>query len=214
MPAGAEVDRRRSWRRSESPVLAVRPLPLFGILSALALLPVTLAACVSAEHRASGRVFSLPRHQPDDGLAVVTRPRGEGLHLWLDTDTGEPGWCRPRWNPDAARLRGGDGPSPTSSGRASRQEFYAAMARGRVRLELRRHFEALCRRKAPRRSFAWTEPPRRPQEFRPPPLARFEEEHLLSHPNAIRRAEKQLLGLPLIPADWRDERQLRPPDGP
>ncbi len=40
-----------------------------------------------AGERSSGRVFPLPRHTPHDGLAVVTRPGGEGLHLYLDTDT-------------------------------------------------------------------------------------------------------------------------------
>ena len=41
-----------------------------------------------------------------------------------------------------------------------------------------------------------------------------EEAELLSHPRAVRRAEKTLLGQPLTPDDWDDAPRPRPPDGP
>jgi hypothetical protein len=170
--------------------------------------------CVPAVDRSSGRVFPLPRHDPHDGLAVVTRPGGEGLHIYLDTDTRSPGECAPRWHPEAARLRGGDGPAPTSTGRVAAAEFFAALQRGRVRQALRREVEALCRARAPKRWFVWREPPRNAAEVREEPLPLLEEAHLLSHPTAVRRAEKQLLGLPLSPEDRVDRPLPRPPDGP
>lgn len=178
---------------------------------AVGLLLLLLTACLPAERRPSGRIYPLPRQQPGDGLAVVNRPRGEGLQIWLDPDTSRPGLCTPRWNPDAARLQGGNGPRPRATGRASRQEFYAAMASARVRWQLWRQFALLCRQRAPQRRFVWTEPPRRAQEFRPAPLLMLEEQHLLSDPRSIRRAEKRLLGQPLSPEDLVDGEQ--PPAG-
>ncbi len=186
-----------------------RALPAASLLAALA-----LTGCQPAERRSSGRVFPLPRQHPDDALAVVTRPGGEGLQIWIDPDTTSPGVCRPRWNPDAARLTGGDGPRPRATGRAPRAEFYAAMARGEVRWQLRRLAASVCRRVAPERAFRWSEPPRSAAEFRPPAPLKLEDRHLLSHPNAIRRAEKRLLGEPLTPEDLID-RELPPePPGP
>jgi hypothetical protein len=99
-------------------------------LLVLPLLAAVLAGCVPADQRPSGRVYPLPRHQPNDGLAVVSRPGGEGLHIWIETDTARPGVCRPRWLPDAARLRGGNGPQPTSFGLAPRQEFFQVSGAG------------------------------------------------------------------------------------
>jgi hypothetical protein len=184
-------------------------------------LPIATAAllllssgCVPASERASGRVFPLPRHEPHDGLAVVSRPGGEGLHIYLDTNTSRPGDCAPRWHPEAARLRGGDGPAPTSTGRVAAEEFFAALRRGRVRQALRREMEALCRTRAPKRGFVWREPPRTAAEVEEGPWPLLEEEHLLSHPTAVRRAEKQLLGLPLSPEDLVDKPLDRPPNGP
>ena len=189
------------------PVLRFRSLPLL-------LLPLLLAGCVPASERASWRIFPLPRHAPHDGLAVVTRPGGEGLHLYLDTDTHAAGICRPRWNPDAARLRGGDGPRPQSTGLAPRAEFFDALGHGPLRLVLRQQFEALCRRRAPRAEVVWVEPPRSPREVRSAPLPLWEERDLLSNPKVVKRAEKRLLGQPLTPDDFRDEEPPRPPDGP
>ncbi len=187
------------------------PVRLPLLLPCVALL---LVGCVPAEERPSWRVFALPRQRPGDGLAVVNRPGGEGLHLWLDVHTGEKGLCRPSWNPDGARLQGGNGARPTSTGRAPREEFFQALEHGPVRLALRQQMEALCRQVAPERTFAWQPPPRRPQDLPPERVPMLQEEDLLSHPTVVRRTEKQLLGQPLTPEDW-DERPLpRAPDGP
>ena len=175
---------------------------------------LSLAGCVPAAQRASGWVYPLPRYQPNDGLAVVSRPGGAGLHLWLDTDTSEPGRCSPRWNPDAARLRAGNGPRPTSAGRASRQEFYDAMALGPVRWQLRRQFAALCRQRAPGSRFVWLEPPRRAEDYRPAPYPMVEGRNLLSNPKAVLRAEKRLLGQPIEPEDFENEEPPPVPPGP
>jgi hypothetical protein len=167
-------------------------------------LAAVLAGCVPADQRPSGRVYPLARHQPNDGLAVVSRPGGEGLHIWIETDTSRPGVCRPRWLPDAARLRGGNGPQPTSFGLAPQEEFFQALERGTVRLALRRQMEALCSQRAPGSSFLWEPPPRTAAQHRPPVLPLLEEPDLLSDPRTIRRAEKQLLGLPLTPEDLEE----------
>ena len=189
-----------------------RPFPLGALTLAAAL--SCLTGCVPAAERASGWVYPLPRHQPNDGLAVGTRPGGEGLHLWLDTDTSVPGQCSPRWNPDAARLQQGRGASPSSSGRAPRQEFYGAMARGAVRWQLRRQFAALCRQRAPQSRFLWQEPPRRAEDFRPRAYPLVEERNLLSNPKAVLRAEKRLLGQRLQPQDFQNEEPEKEPPGP
>ena len=192
--------------------MAVPPrLPLAVLPPVLALL---VSGCVPAAERASWRIFGLPRQRPGDGLAVVNRPRGEGLHLWLDVDTGERGVCQPIWNPDGARLRGGNGAEPTSMGRAPREEFFEAVARGPVRLALRRQMEQLCRERAPDRGFRWRPPPRGPRDLPPERLPLLEAADLLSHPRAVRRAEKRLLGQPLTAEDWDDRRLPPPPQGP
>ena len=178
--------------------------PLGCFLLGLPLVVILRAGCVPAEQRSSGRVYPLPRHQPHDGLAVVTRPGGQGLHIWIETDTSRPGVCRPRWLPDAARLQGGNGPAATSFGLAPREEFFLAQERGPVRLALRRQAEGLCRQRAPASVFVWEPPPRTAAEHRPPVLPLLEEPDLLSDPRAIRRAEKQLLGLPLTPDDLEE----------
>jgi hypothetical protein len=182
--------------------------------TAALLLLVTAAGCVPAGERSSGRVFPLPRHEPHDGLAVVTRPGGEGLHVYLDTDTRHPGSCAPRWHVETARLSNGDSPSPTSTGRVAAAEFFTALQRGRVRLALRREIEALCRNRAPRRWFVWREPPFTAAEVVLDPLPPLEDAQMLSHPTAVRRAEKQLLGQPLSPDDLVDKPLPRGVDGP
>ena len=184
--------------------------PLGCLLLGVPLVAVLLAGCVPADQRPSGRVYPLPRHQPHDGLAVVTRPGGEGLHIWIETDTSRPGVCRPRWLPDAARLQGGNGPEPTSFGLAPRQEFFQAQERGIVRLALRQQVEGLCHQRAPASVFLWDPPPRTAAEYRPPVLPLLEEPELLSAPRAIRRAEKRLLGLPLTPDDLEEPQEPQP----
>ncbi|MFO0015855.1 MAG: hypothetical protein ACK52U_04770 [Synechococcaceae cyanobacterium] len=164
----------------------------------LALLTLLLvsAGCQPAHLRPSWRVYPLPRQEANDGLAVVNQPDGYGLHIWIETDTSREGICRPRWIPAAARLFNGNGSAPFSSGLATPAEFYEAVRQGPVRQALRRQMEALCRERAPRSDFVWSEPPRRAGEYKPPPLASLEERHLLSDPDAIKRAEQQLLGAP------------------
>jgi hypothetical protein len=167
-------------------------------LRSLAILALLLASvgCQPAHLRPSWRVYPLPRQVANDGLAVVNQPDGYGLHIWVETDTSREGICRPRWNPAAARLFNGNGTTPFSSGLATPAEFYEAVRRGPVRQALRRQIEALCRQRAPRSDFVWSEPPRRAAEYKPPPLASLEERHLLSDPDAIKRAEQRLLGAP------------------
>ncbi|MEB3200680.1 MAG: hypothetical protein VKK62_09170, partial [Synechococcaceae cyanobacterium] len=124
-----------------SPLAPSCPPPLLlrrRWLPLAALLLLVSAGCEPAHRRASWRLLPLPRLQPHDGLAVVSQPDGYGLHIWLETDTSREGVCRPRWNPDAARLFNGNGSAPFSSGLATRQEFYAAMQRSPVRWALRR----------------------------------------------------------------------------
>jgi hypothetical protein len=145
---------------------------------------------------------------------VVNRPGGRGLHIWIDTDTSRPQECRPRWNPDAARLVEGNGPTPRSTGRAPREEFFAAMGHGPVRLALQQQVTALCRSLAPERRFVWIEPPRSAQAWTPPAYPLLEEEHLLSDPKAVRRAEKRLLGLPLLPEDFEEMEEEPEVPGP
>jgi len=190
--------------------------PLAATLQATALLASALAVggCVNGETHSSGLILPLLRHTPGDGLAVVNGPRGRGIHIWLDPDTSVAGICQPRWNPDPARLSRGEDGTLTSGGRAPRQEFYAALQRGPVRLALRRQLAILCRQRAPSSHFRWREPPRSDAAFLPMLQPLWEEEHLLSNPRAVRRTEKQLLGLPLSPDDWDDRLPPRPPDGP
>jgi hypothetical protein len=120
----------------------------------------------------------------------------------------------PSWNPDGARLRGGNGAQPSSTGRAPRQEFFQALEHGQVRLALRQQMEELCRQLAPDRAFRWQPPPRTPGELAPERVPMVQEADLLSHPNAVRRAEKLLLGQPLTPEDWDDKPLPLPPPGP
>ena len=129
---------------------------------ALAVLLAVLTACVPAQQRPSWRIYPLQRSQPHDGLAVVNQPDGYGLHLWLETDTSTAGLCKPRWVIDGSRLFNGNGTVPFSSGLASRQEFFQAVARPDVIRALRRELQALCLARAPRSSWQWQDPPRQP----------------------------------------------------
>lgn len=201
-------------RRPARPRRGRRPSTAQGGLAALVAAALLATGCVNNVQHSSGRVFPLPRQQPGDGLAVVNAPGGRGIHIWLDPNSETPGLCLPRWNPDPARLVGGDGPQPRSGGRAPRQEFYEALRRGRVRLALRQQMAQLCRQRAPGSRFQWQPPPRSDQDFLPVQVPLLEEEHLLSHPTAVRRREKQLLGQPLQSDDWDDRWPPRPPDGP
>jgi hypothetical protein len=125
---------------------------------------------------------------------VVSQPDGYGLHLWIDTDTGTKGVCRPRWSVDPARLFNGNGSHPFSSGLATREEFFEAVARADVRRALRRQSEALCRDRAAASRFQWQEPPRSPREVKAEAYPLLEEPDLLSDPNAVQEREQRLLG--------------------
>ena len=105
-------------------------MPRLRLLWGVALL---LGACAAPKEPPSWRLFPLERHSPHDGVAVVNQPDGYGLHIYLETDTSFPGVCRPRWLPDPARLFNGNGSTPFSSGLATREEFFDAVARRDVR---------------------------------------------------------------------------------
>lgn len=165
-------------------------------LGAAALLGLLASGCTPAHRRASWAIYPLPRQQPHDGVAVVSQPDGYGLHIWIDADLSESGICQPRWRPDAARLFNGNGSAPFSSGLATREEFFQAVARGDVRRMLRRESEALCRKRAAQRRFRWQEPPRQPDQVREESFPLLQEHELLSDPKAIETLENQLLKPP------------------
>ena len=160
------------------------------------MLGLLASGCAPAHRRASWAIYPLPRQQPHDGVAVVSQPDGYGLHIWIAADLSESGICQPRWRPDAARLFNGNGSAPFSSGLATREEFFQAVARGDVRRMLRRESEALCRKRAAQRSFRWQEPPREAGQVREEPFPLLQEHELLSDPKAIEKLENQLLKPP------------------
>ena len=156
--------------------------PLASRLIAAPLLAAALLGCVPLQRRATWVIYPLQRSQPHDGLAVVNQPDGYGLHLWLETDTSQQGVCRPRWLVDPARLFNGNGSVPFSSGLATRQEFFDAVARKDVRRALRRELEALCKARAPRARWQWQEPPRDERSIPAAVFPSLEENDLLSPP--------------------------------
>ena len=162
-----------------------------GLVTPLAL--VLLTACVPAQRRASWAIYPLQRAQPHDGLAVVSQPDGYGLHLWLDTDTTQEGVCRPRWLADPARLFNGNGTAPFSSGLATREEFFQAVARKDVRRALRRELQALCAARAPKAQWQWSEPPRTPAQIKVQTFPLVEEQDLLPPASEVRQREEELL---------------------
>ena len=152
-----------------------------------------LAGCVPAQRRPSWAIYPLQRSQPHDGLAVVSQPDGYGVHLWLATDTTQPGVCRPRWLADPARLFNGNGTAPFSSGLATRAEFFAVVARKDVQRALRRELQALCQGRAPRAEWRWSEPPRSPAQVKQPSFPMVEEQDLLPPASEIRQQEEAIL---------------------
>ena len=86
--------------------------------------------------------------------------------IWRQTPA-FPGVCRPRWLPDPARLFNGNGSTPFSSGLATRQEFFDAVARSDVRALLKGEVKALCLARAPEDRWQWTEPPRKEEQVVP-----------------------------------------------
>lgn len=164
--------------------VAGRTLPLLALL---------LVGCVPAQRRASWAIYPLQRSQPHDGLAVVSQPDGYGLHLWLETDTSQSGVCRPRWLADPARLFNGNGSAPFSSGLATRAEFFQAVARKDVQRALRRELEALCKARAPRASWQWSEPPRDASQVKVQTFPLVEEQDLLPPAAEVLQQEEELL---------------------
>lgn len=130
---------------------------------------------------------------PHDGVAVVNQPDGYGLHIYLETDTSFPGVCRPRWLPDPARLFNGNGSTPFSSGLATREEFFDAVARRDVRGLLKSELKALCQARAPEDRWQWIEPPRNDNQVVPVQLPSLEEEDLLTNPVEELKRARQLL---------------------
>jgi hypothetical protein len=165
-------------------------MPRLRLLWGVALL---LGACTASKEPPSWRLFPLQRHVPHDGVAVVNQPDGFGLHIYLETDTSFPRVCRPRWLPDPARLFNGNGSTPFSSGLATRQEFFDAVARSDVRALLKGELKALCLARAPEDRWQWTEPPRKEDQVVPVQLPSLEEEDLLTNPVEELKRARQLL---------------------
>ena len=157
------------------------------------LLAAALVGCVPAHRSASWAIYPLQRSQPHDGLAVVSQPDGYGLHLWLETDTSQEGVCRPRWLADPARLFNGSGSAPFSSGLATRAEFFEAVARKDVLRELKSELEALCKVRAPKAHWQWSEPPRKPADVKVQTFPLVEEQDLLPSPYEVRQQEEELM---------------------
>ena len=152
-----------------------------------------LVGCGAPKDPPSWRLFPLQRYIPHDGVAVVNQPDGYGLHIHLETDTSVAGVCRPRWLPDPARLFNGNGTTPFSSGLATRQEFFDAVARRDVRALLQKELEALCQARAPEDRWQWTEPPLKEDQVVPVQLPSLEEEDLLTDPVEELKRARQLL---------------------
>ena len=152
-----------------------------------------LLGCVPAQRRPTWAIYPLQRSRPHDGLAVVSQPDGYGVHLWLATDTTQAGVCRPRWLADPARLFNGNGTAPFSSGLATREEFFQAVARKDVRRALRRELQALCAARAPKAQWQWSEPPRTPAQIKVQTFPLVEEQDLLPPASEVRQREEELL---------------------
>ena len=194
-PPGSRPVAGHAAREPRTP--AISPRPRLAPLALLApLLLLASAGCQPAHLRPSWRVYPLPRQVANDGLAVVNQPDGYGLHIWVDTDTSQEGLCRPRWNPAAARLFNGNGTTPFSSGLATRAEFFAVVARQDVKRALRRELEALCKARAAKATWRWSEPPRSPAQVKSPSFPLVEEPDLLPPPSEVRQREEALLGVP------------------
>ena len=163
-----------------------------GRISGLTMLLV-LTAC-SEPQRPSWRVFPLERRTPHDGLAVVSQPDGFGLHLFLETDTDDPGVCTPRWFPDAARLFNGNGSAPFSAGLAPREEFFSVVRRRDVRRALQSELKALCQQRAPTARWQWIAPPSDASQVMPVQLPAYEQKDLLTDPAEEKKRENELLG--------------------
>ena len=160
-------------------VLWTRLQQLVSRLIAWPLVAAALVGCVPLQRRASWVIYPLQRAQPHDGLAVVNQPDGYGLHIWLETDSSQPGICKPRWLADPARLFNGNGTAPFSSGLATRAEFFAAVARKDVQRALKRELQALCQARSPRARWQWMPLPLKASEVKTQTFPQLEEPDLL-----------------------------------
>jgi hypothetical protein len=159
-----------------------------------------LVSCGVSSEPPSWRIFALQRHGAHDGLAVVNQPDGYGIHIFLETDTSDRAVCQPRWLPDAARLFNGNGSTPFSSGLASRDEFFDAVARGDVVKALQGELKQLCALREPKAQWIWTTPPRSEAEVIPVELPALEEEDLLTNPvEELKRLKELMKHQPDVP---------------
>ena len=156
-------------------------------------LVIGLLSCGVSSEPPSWRIFALQRHGAHDGLAVVNQPDGYGIHIVLETNTSNPEVCQPHWLPDAARLFNGNGTTPFSSGLASRDEFFQAVARGDVLRALQGELKQLCSLRAPEARWTWTNPPRSEAEVIPVELPALEEDDLLTNPVEELKRLKELI---------------------
>jgi len=153
---------------------------------------LVLAGCTSSP-QSSWAVFPLQRRVAHDGLAVVSQPDGFGLHFFLETDTRDPGVCKPRWFADAARLFNGNGTEPFSAGLAPRREFFEVVQRDSVLKALQQELKALCADRAPRARWQWVQPPMKASEVVPVALPALEGQDLLTDPAEELKREEALL---------------------
>lgn len=155
------------------------------------------------------RCFVRTPELADFCVAAAWRPRrfggGEPAGwLWhsylLETDTSDRAVCQPRWLPDAARLFNGNGSTPFSSGLASRDEFFDAVARGDVVKALQGELKQLCALREPKAQWIWTTPPRSEAEVIPVELPALEEEDLLTNPvEELKRLKELMKHQPDVP---------------
>ncbi|QNJ30702.1 putative conserved lipoprotein [Synechococcus sp. PROS-9-1] len=169
-----------------------RGIELMVRLLTMVVMAGLLSACAQKK-ATTWKVFPLQRNTPHDGLAVVSQPDGYGVHLYLETETSDPGVCSPRWLPDSARLFNGNGSAPFSSGLAPRSEFLSAVNRRDVRNTLKQELEALCKLRAPKARWQWLEPPLNPSELTPVSLPALEHPDLLTDPVEEQEREDKLL---------------------
>jgi hypothetical protein len=94
---------------------------------------------------------------------------------------------------DPARLFNGNGSAPFSSGLATRAEFFEAVARKDVQRMLKSQLEALCKARAPKAQWQWSEPPRKPADVKVQTFPLVEEQDLLPSPYEVRQQEEELM---------------------
>ena len=168
--------------------MPVRKRPPAVVLAGL----LTLLASCSGDQQSQRpwSIFVLQRHQPHDGLAVVSQPDGYGLHLYLETDTSNPGICQPRWIPILRgcstamerHLQFGTASRGNSSGHAEARCFEGGPpGTGEALLEPR-----------PDATWQWVDSPCHRRDL-PVALPAWEEQDLLTNPNDELKRQESLL---------------------